>query len=150
MAVFDQPLLDDWDAAFINEGPLAWVCSQASKPGRPPGPAWVIHATPEWSRANLELTPEHAAARLLEEARGLPGANRPKAVDVSAHRWRYALAEEPLDRQALWFDAHRLALAGDWCAGSRIEGAFLSGMAAAGRVMGSGFAREERVSDETG
>jgi hypothetical protein len=69
MAVFDEPLLEDWDAAFVNDGALAWVCSQRSKPGRPPASAWVLHATPEWSEAHLELAAGEAAERLLEAAR---------------------------------------------------------------------------------
>jgi photolyase PhrII len=141
MAVLDRPLLEQWDAAFVNEGALAWVCGQASKPGRPRGAAWVLHATPEWSEAHLELEAGEAAERLLEAARELPGVEGFQVEHSAAHRWRYALAREPLDQQALWFGKQRLALAGDWCAGSRVEGAFLSGTAAAGRIMGSRFAR---------
>ena len=53
-----------------------------------------------------------------------------------AHRWRYALPAEPLAERCL-FDAElQVAACGDWCAGPRVEGAFLSGASAAGRVMG--------------
>jgi len=145
MAVFDQPLMEDWDAAFVNEGALAWVCSQPSKPDRPSAPAWVLHATPEWSEAHLELEPDKAAEQLLQAAGGLPGVGGLKAEHAAAHRWRYALAREPLDQQALWFDDQRLVLAGDWCAGSRVEGAFLSGAAAAGRILGCKTCNESRT-----
>ena len=47
MAVLDRPLFKDWDAAFINHGPLSWVSSQAARPGRPAADAWVLHAGPQ-------------------------------------------------------------------------------------------------------
>jgi predicted NAD/FAD-dependent oxidoreductase len=141
MAVFDRPLLADWDAAFVNEGALSWVCSQASRPARPDAAAWVLHATPQWSRANLEVDAAEAAAGLLDAAHRLPDAAGAQTLFETAHRWRFAVAREPLDCEALWFGDYRLAVAGDWCAGSRVEGAFLSGAAAAGRLLGCGYAR---------
>ena len=135
MAELDRPLFEDWDAAFVNEGPLAWVCRQASRPDRPGAEAWVLHAGPQWSRDHLEQEAAAVVAALLGAARGLPGAQAAEPVSAQAHRWRFALAREPLDCGALWLGGQRLALAGDWCAGSRVEGAFLSGVAAAGRVM---------------
>ena len=141
MAVFPSPLLSAWDAAFVNDGKLSWVSGQASRPGRPDAAAWVLHATPEWSLANLERDAAEVADMLVQEACALPGARRMAAGFATAHRWRHALAKQPLERGALWFDRERLALAGDWCAGSRVEGAFLSGAAAAGRVLGCDYAR---------
>jgi len=135
MAVLDQALLEDFGAAFVNDGPLSWVCAQAAKPGRPGAQAWVLHATAEWSRRHLEETPETVVAQLLAAAAALPGAQRVRPGFASAHRWRYALAREPLQCGALWLGPQRLALAGDWCSGSRVEGAFLSGQAAAGRML---------------
>jgi renalase len=134
MAVLDRHLLTEWDAAFVNEGALAWVCNQAAKPGRPTAPAWVLHATSEWSRAHLETDAEKVVDELLDAARLLPGAAKVQAEFAQAHRWRYSRANQPLDRGALWFEQYRLALAGDWCAGSRVEGAFLSGIAASHRI----------------
>ncbi|MEJ2400730.1 MAG: NAD(P)-binding protein [Xanthomonadales bacterium] len=137
MAVLDRPLLPDHDAAFVNAGPLSWIASQDSRPGREAAQAWVLHASPEWSQSNLEMTPDNVGAAVLEAAMDLPVA---QAVDAAAswvHRWRYSRAREPLDDGALWFADESLAVAGDWCHGSRVEGAFLSGAAAAGRILAS-------------
>ena len=74
---------------------------------------------------------------MLAAARDLPGAVAFEVESVRAHRWRYARAAEPLERGAIRIDGLNLTLAGDWCHGSRVEGAFLSGAAAAGRIMAS-------------
>jgi photolyase PhrII len=135
MAVLDQPLSADYDAAFVNTGPLSWLARQSSRPGRPDAEAWVLHASPEWSEEHLEARPEDVQAALVDAARQLPIAGPFETEYARAHRWRYALPGQPLEVGALWFEKRQLALAGDWCQGSRIEGAFLSGAAAAGRVM---------------
>lgn len=134
MVESDRPLSLDYDAAFVNDGPLSWLASQSSRPGRPDRPAWVLHARPEWSAEHLDTAPGDVCGLLLNAARDLPGIGAFEVDTVVAHRWRYALARNPLDCGSLWFGDSRLALAGDWCHGSRIEGAFLSGVAAAKRI----------------
>ncbi|MDX1741267.1 MAG: hypothetical protein R3178_08245, partial [Rhodothermales bacterium] len=62
---------------------------------------------------------------------------------LDAHRWSLAQAEEPLEDGCLWDESRRIGVCGDWCAGSRVEGAFLSGAAMAGRVMGTVFSDRE-------
>lgn len=136
MAVLDRPLLAESDAAFINQGPLSWVASQSARPGRPPAHAWVLHANPDWSMEHLDCSAKDIAGLLLEAAGGLPQALKFKVRSAIAHRWRYALARQPLDSGALWVGSKNLVLAGDWCHGSRVEGAFLSGLQAARRIMG--------------
>jgi len=140
MAVLDQPLLARWDAAFINDGPLSWVARQASKPGRPGAEAWVLHANPDWSLEQFENDPAVVSQEMLAAAALLPGSNSFVVEQSVMHRWRYALAREPLLAGALWYPQDALVVAGDWCNGSRVEGAFLSGAAAAGRLLGSRLA----------
>lgn len=144
LTVVDRPLLRGWDAAFVNQGPLAWVCSQAAKPGRPRAPAWVLHATTKWSRTQLETDGQEITALMLDAARQLPGANPFDVAFAAPHRWLYSQALNPLDAGALWFPDVRLALAGDWCAGSRVEGSFLSGLTAAARIAGQPASPDER------
>lgn len=135
MVQLDRPLLADYDAAFVNHGPLSWLSGQDCRPGRPSARAWVLHATPDWSQAHLEYSQEQITSLLLDAARKLPGAQSFEVLEATAHRWRYALASAPLDTGALWFEPEGLAVTGDWCHGSKVQGAFLAGISAAGRIM---------------
>lgn len=135
MAAFPEPLELGFDGAFVNRSPLSWVARNGSKPGRPAGEAWVLHAAPGWSRRHLELGPEAAAARLLDAFTEAAGGLKSTPTNLQAHRWRFALPENPLSESCLFDTDLRLAACGDWCGGPRVEGAFLSGRAAAGRVL---------------
>jgi len=116
-----------FDAAFINHaGALAWVARNSSKPGRE-GNDWVLHATAEWSQAQLEAPAEQQAAQLAEAFGELVGEPLPATLNCTAHRWRYAQARDPLERGMITDEARRLAIAGDWLSGSRVEGAWISG-----------------------
>ncbi len=135
MLAFDQPLDLDFDAAFVNAGALSWIARDGSKPGRPTGERWLVHAGAEFSRAHLEAAAEEVAPKLLQAFFDATGAAPVAPTGMSAHRWRYALADAPLHMGALADDARRIALGGDWCCGSRIEGAWLSGQALAKRAL---------------
>lgn len=135
MVVFDRSPLPDWDGVFVNGGPLSWLARQASKPGRPVVESWVLHASPEWSAQHIDKKPSWVCDTLIEAILKLPGATPAKAMASDAHLWRYALAGSPSSAGALTDAKARLVLAGDWCHGSRVEGAFLSGLAAAEGVV---------------
>lgn len=139
MLVLDKPLFAEYDAAFVNQGPLSWVSSQCSRPERPAANAWVLHASLEWSSMHLEKSAKEVRDLLIDAARELPLSQDFTVESAVAHRWRYALARQPLDCGAIWLGSKNLALAGDWCNGSRVEGAFLSGIAAAGRIMAAHY-----------
>ncbi len=137
------PLCLDWDALFVNDGPLGWVARDCGKPGRARGRAgqvWVLHASTEWTRAHLEDAPEAVASALIGAFAALVGATLPTVVWQQAHRWLYARAEQPLSAGCLWDAALGIGACGDWCADGRIEGAWLSGEALAGRVLGAAAA----------
>lgn len=135
MASFPAPLDLGFDGAFVLGSPLSWVARNASKPGRDGRESWVMHGSPDWSGQHLELEEEDAATQLLDAFRVAVGELDSMPVHLDAHRWRFALPQKPLPEPCL-FDANlRLAACGDWCGGPRVEGAFLSGCAAAGRLL---------------
>ena len=131
MLRYEQALDLDFDAAFVNQGPVRWVARDSSKPGRAPagaGETWLLHAEAEWSEANLELTPEQASEPLLAAFAELGG----RAPDqLAVHRWRYADSAPPLDLGCDWDAASGLGLCGDWLMGGKVEGAWRSGRALA-------------------
>ena len=136
MAAFDRELELPFDGAFVNGSALSWIARNGSKPGRPGGESWVIHGSPEWSTRHLEDGAEEVGGRLLAAFFDAVGIEPREPLFLDAHRWRYSIAESPLDAGYLWDADLAIGACGDWCRGSRIEGAFLSGMAIAGRVLG--------------
>jgi renalase len=132
-----DPDFADLPAAFSPEdGAIAWVARNGTKPGRPPGEETVVvHATPDWSRAHLEDAPEAVAALLQQR---LAACTR-RSIEPSfarAHRWRYALVERALGQPCLWNAEAGLGACGDWCIGARVEAAFDSGTALAAAMLG--------------
>lgn len=127
MLSFETALDPGFDAAFVNDaGPLSWVACNSSKPGRT-GHDWVLHATGEWSESHLEDSFEDMAGRLANALAERIDEKLPPATIRTAHRWRYAQAADPVAEGALVDAERKLAIAGDWLSGSRIEGAWNSG-----------------------
>ncbi len=127
MVSFTAPVQAEFDAAFVNlDSPLAWVARNSSKPGRD-GQNWVLHATPQWSERHLEQDPDTIAERLLQAFAGLVSTPLPESRDLLGHRWRCALATNPRDDGVISDSQRRLAIAGDWLSGNRVEGAWVSG-----------------------
>ena len=137
MVAFDVRLdaPDTISDAFPSDSPLAWAARNSSKPGRNAAQeCWVLHATPEWSRRNLERKEDEVRDELLTALEAHVGPLR-QVVMSSAHRWRYAMCEKN-DTGAVWDAQLRLGACGDWTSGPRVENAFLSGHALAGKIAG--------------
>jgi photolyase PhrII len=131
----ESPLDLQFDAAFINEGPISWIACDSSKPGRPPGVAWIIHATANWTKRHLEDEPDEVLAELLDAFSEATGEHINEPITIAAHRWRYAKPTRTLAQPCLWDPASGLGACGDWCGEPRVEGAFLSGQAIAGTLL---------------
>lgn len=142
MAAFEEPVAVSADGVFVNieDGALSWVCRDSSKPGRPAGSRWVLHAASAWTSAHLDVEPDRVGAALLRAMREALGVSLPRTTLVRAHRWRYAQTDNVLAGVCAADRGLRIAVAGDWCGGGRIEGAFLSGLAA-GEAMADRGAR---------
>ncbi len=122
------------DRLALADGPIALVSREASKPGRDAGHRLVAHASPAWSRAHLEEPRAAVRDALIAELGKVLGRTLRPAY-AAAHRWRYAMVETALGEACLYDPGQRLGAAGDWCLGPRIEAAFDSGRALAGRIV---------------
>jgi len=135
MAVFDYELDTSFDAAHVSGSPLVWAANNGSKPGRSTGECWVLHASPSWSHDHIERPPAEIAAMLTAEFFKSSGLAPVKPKLLSAHRWLYASPAKPLPDTLLWDAGHAVGICGDWCHSARMEGAFLSGLELAEKII---------------
>lgn len=136
MLQFDETLHNDWIGAFVNGGPIRWIGRSHTKPGRSStGESLVIHAAPDWSAEHYEQDQEFVIATLLQEYLQVT-VQKPRIPAIAkAHRWRYSIPVSTLDAHCCFNSDLTLIACGDWAGGSRVEGAFLSGCASAGRIL---------------
>ena len=117
-----------------GQDPLAWIACENVKEGRVAEgcTVYVIQASPEYSRQNLEQNPEYWASDLqvlLEKTWNLDPAKR---ASVFAHRWRYARRREGApSAQDL---PKGFFLCGDSWVDSRLESVWKNGLEVAARV----------------
>ena len=135
MLAFEGATAFQGESLRREDGPIAWIARNSTKPGRPAGQeTFVVHASPDWSRTHLDETPEAILEKLAPFALDLIGA--PSApVFATAHRWRFALVEQALGVACLWDAKAGLGACGDYCLGPRVEAAFDSGEAMAQAVL---------------
>jgi photolyase PhrII len=138
------PLPLPFDGLLNSGSALSWVARDSSKPGRNPGglseDRWILHGSPEWSTRHLDTDPTAVGQELLNAFQALvdrwgEGATL-KIESFQVHRWRFAIPDPTLPERALWEPTLGLGIAGDALGGPRVEGAFLSGRAAAGLLLG--------------
>ena len=125
---------ESFDALFGGDHPLFdFIAVEKSKPGRQSNYI-VVHATPEWSTQHLESDPAEIS-ELIREA-----FSETFQVTTQArlsHRWRYARPINPkfTAQKGIYQVSPNLWVAGDYLAGGRVEGAYLSGLEAAERIL---------------
>lgn len=115
-----------------ESGPIAWLADNQTK-GVSSVPAVTLHATPEFSRANWDADRHETGRLLLEEAAPWLGA---EVAEFQVHGWRYARPTTEQPHPCLVLSrVPPLVIGGDAFGGPRVEGAALSGWAAAEALM---------------
>jgi renalase len=140
MAAFEERVAARFDAAFVSGSALGWIARNTSKPKRDwKVDTWVLQATTAWSGAHADDRPDDVGAFLMEAFEDLIRSGLPRAFYATVHRWRHAAADPPLAVGAIHDRESRITLCGDWCKGSRIEDAYLSGLEAAQTLVAAGL-----------
>lgn len=116
-----------WNAARSMHPRITWLCRESSKPGRSQIERWTVQASTTWSRDHLHDDAQRVQAKLAKTFAELTGIHaEPSYVDTK--RWLYARTDTPLGQSHLWDHATGLGLCGDWCLGSLVEHAYVSGL----------------------
>ena len=136
MVALERSVTADFDAAFVHDSPISWIARDSSKPARNSKvETWVIHASAQWSEEHIETDRAEVQEVLLSAFWKALGKTPLSTLHSVAHRWRYAIPSNPSSSSCLFDSENNVIACGDWCGGPRVEGAFLSGSAAAGRIM---------------
>jgi renalase len=131
MAAFDAPLDIAADTLRAPEADISWAARNSAKPGRCGMECWVLQASPERSRAIIDLPADEAATVLLADFFRQTKATLRAPIHLAAHRWLYALPHVQPGKPFLYDYDVSLGLVGDYLHSPRVEGAWLSGRAMA-------------------
>lgn len=128
-----------FEGVFFRQHPaLSWAANNYSKQATQLPALWTLHANPAWSSDNINLQPEQAAEALIAHFAASTGTNPKSFSAIHQHRWRYARPSTQTPPRPpspyLSFPTSTLAIAGDWLAGGRVEGAWLSGRGVAEEI----------------
>jgi renalase len=138
MALLDGPTgVPEPGGMQIKGEPLDWIGDNQRK-GISEASAITVHAGPAWSRERFEADEAEITASLLSFAGEQLGVDlAPRTVQTSISRWRYSWVTQPHTEPCLVASKEPpLLFAGDAFGGAKVEGAALSGLAAAGRLLG--------------
>ncbi len=127
-----------FDAAFVEDDTLRWLARDGSKPGREGSDVWIAHAAGPFSEARLEDDAAVIGQEMAERVQTMTGMAGGAEV-LRCHRWRYSQCVAPLGDGYLIAPQQGLGVCGDWCHGSRVEDAWLSGHALAGALVDAGL-----------
>lgn len=138
MALLDGPTgVPEPGGTQIKGEPLDWISDNRQK-GISGATGITVHAGPRWSRDHFEDDEAEITRSLLSFAGEQLGQDLlSRAVETSLARWRYSWVEEGLEDRCLVASQHPpLLFAGDAFGAAKVEGAALSGLAAADRMLG--------------
>ncbi|OMP07783.1 hypothetical protein COLO4_07047 [Corchorus olitorius] len=149
MLAFSDPLSSIPVKGFslINSKVLSWAYCDSSKPGRSSeSERWVLHSTMEYAKDIIAQTGLQKPSKetlskvgdeMLQEFLST-GFGIPQPFFKKAHRWGSAFPAASIakEEKCLWDKNKRLAMCGDFCVSPNVEGAILSGLAAASKLKG--------------
>uniref|UniRef100_A0ACD5X9F2 Uncharacterized protein n=3 Tax=Avena sativa TaxID=4498 RepID=A0ACD5X9F2_AVESA len=152
MLAFSEPLamVPVQGFSFYNSDSLSWAFCDSSKPERACAPpnrqSWVLRSTAEYaSKVINSMGPRKPSAEALAKVAEelfkefqATGLNIPQPIFMKAHRWGGAFPDVSIggDDKCVWEKSIKLAICGDFCASPSVEGAVLSGMRVASKILG--------------
>ena len=117
----------------LDSSPIQWLADNTQKGISPKSNAVTIHAAADFSRQNYDRNPKELAETLITAAKPWL---EDDIQDWQVHKWRYSQPAQIVSKRFLEIpDLTSLFFAGDGFGGPRVEGAALSGMAAAFQLL---------------
>ncbi|MGB0419366.1 MAG: NAD(P)/FAD-dependent oxidoreductase [Opitutales bacterium] len=139
LLVLDKPsLVPPPGCLSLRDGIISWIADHDQKWGRKAGeagsPCLTVHATPEFTKRAWAEEDALVIQEIVAAASQWLGS---EVTDWQCHRWKYALAKNPLSMPYYRNAKHCLSIAGDAFQSSRIESAALSGIRVSDAILKS-------------
>jgi len=130
LALLDKPskIPAPGGIALDNHESLVWLGDNYQKGISPEGYGATLHATPDFSDRHWDWDNQEIAQKLFAAAAPWLGSD---IIQYQVHRWRYSLPKTFYNSSCLALPQLSLIMAGDAFVAPKIEGAVLSGIAAA-------------------
>ena len=136
LATLDGPSAVPEGGEAITTGNLRWVSDNVRKGLAQNVPSAItFHLTPEFSAANYGASENELFTQLADELK--PWLGGATIVGQAMHRWRYSEPKTTFAEDHLWLPELRLGVCGDAFGGPRVEGAAISGLALARKIVGT-------------
>ncbi|GAX81511.1 hypothetical protein CEUSTIGMA_g8939.t1 [Chlamydomonas eustigma] len=149
MVAFDSPLPVKFEGAtVVGSNVLSWVANNTAKLDLKHAPSsiscWTMTSTNEYAQANKvpqEAVPSEVQDKITSEmldafaaAIGVKRADIPKPIFYQCQLWGAALPLNTPSVECIFDAQSRVGVAGDWCSGSNMQAAAISGISLAGRI----------------
>lgn len=132
LAVDPAAALPEPGGLFRPGGNIDWIADNGAKGVSSVPGSFTVHFSSDFSERLYEASDEEVYRAMLPELQAVLPMD-PRFHQVK--RWRYSKPRKPLEIGAVALpEAPEIILAGDAFAGARLEGAFLSGLAAAEKL----------------
>ncbi len=132
LAVLDRPSAVPEPGGVQDHPPFQFVADNQRK-GVSEVPAITAHADPRWSEDHWHDPTDDVLDALV--ALAAPFLGQATVVERQLKRWRFARPRTVWPERCWVAEGHDLVAAGDAFGGPKVEGAALSGLAAAGAVL---------------
>lgn len=120
------------DGVRRETGVVRWAADNQPKGVSPNLSAVTLHLSPEFSEAHYGRTETEVLELVRSEAEELIGA---PISGATLHRWKFSHARATHPESFVWWPEESLGFAGDAFGGPRVEGAAVSALALAERVV---------------
>lgn len=145
IAIFDQPLKIAHESITISDKNISFACRENKKLGRQMElDSWVIHSSTEFASLHPNISRDDIArmqVKSLLEYFSLP---MQEPIATTAVFWPYATAQKPFGQYYALH--HNIGLCGDWCLGTRLEDAYVSGTSLASSLIHNYILKNSGVS----
>ena len=134
MLGFEKPFHFDPTKVDLSGSPISHIIENSAKPGRTEEMSLVVHTANAWAEEHLDYDKESVREMLLSATLAALPKGTPHPTHTEIHRWRYAATQIPACVDFIIDTDNQLAACGDWCIGSSVEDAYLSGSRLSERI----------------